>query len=135
MRCSGRRQPIGEHLPADQAAKEPMMTSNAKSKRFGMISGALTAAMIAAIVATAWAGESIEYPRTRRVDQVDVYFGVKVADPYRWLEADIRTSPEVADWVAAENKITAAYLAAIPQREAIRRRLTELWNFPSIPRP
>ena len=63
------------------------------------------------------------------MDQIDVYHGVKVADPYRWLEADIRTSPEVAEWVAAENKLTAAYLDAIPQREAIRRRLTELWNF------
>ena len=55
--------------------------------------------------------------------------GVKVADPYRWLEDDVRNSKEVADWVAAENKITFDYLEAIPQREKIRRRLTELWNF------
>ena len=58
-----------------------------------------------------------------------------MADPYRWLEADIRTSPEVADWVAAENKVTAAYLEAIPQRAAIRRRLTELWNFAQYSSP
>ena len=75
------------------------------------------------------------YPETRRVDHVDVYHGVKVSDPYRWLEADVRTSPEVAAWVAAENKVTAAYLAAIPQREAIRRRLTELWNFAQYSAP
>jgi prolyl oligopeptidase len=73
--------------------------------------------------------DRIEYPPTRRVNQVDVYHGVKVADPYRWLEADVRHSPEVAAWVAAENKVTARYLAAIPERAAIRRRLTELWNF------
>jgi prolyl oligopeptidase len=78
---------------------------------------------------------SLAYPDTRRVDQTDVYHGVKVADPYRWLEADIRTSPEVAAWVAAENKVTSAYLAAIPQREAIRRRLTELWDFAQYSAP
>ena len=72
----------------------------------------------------------IEYPKTRRVDHVDDYFGVKVADPYRWLEDDVRQSKDVADWVAAENKVTARYLESIPEREDIRRRLTELWNFP-----
>jgi len=63
------------------------------------------------------------------VDQVDVLHGVKVADPYRWLEQDVRNSKEVADWVAAENKLTFGYLEAIPEREKIRARLTELWNF------
>ncbi len=71
----------------------------------------------------------IEYPPTRRVSQVDIYHGVQVADPYRWLEGDVRHSPEVAAWVAAENKLTARYLEAIPERAAIRRRLTEIWNF------
>ena len=71
----------------------------------------------------------LAYPDIRRVDHVDTYFGTKVADPYRWLEADVRQSPEVAAWVKAENRLTESYLAAIPQREAIRRRLTELWNF------
>lgn len=70
------------------------------------------------------------YPETRRVDHVDTYFGVKVADPYCWLEADVRHDPAVADWVVAENKVTASYLQSIPEREGIRRRLTELWNFP-----
>ncbi len=77
----------------------------------------------------------IAYPPTRRVEHFDVYHGVKIADPYRWLEADIRTSPEVAAWVAAENKLTAAYLDAIPQRDAIRRRLTEIWNFAQYSSP
>src|SRR5262245_24006911 len=71
----------------------------------------------------------LTYPNTRRVEQVDEYHGVKVPDPYRWLEEDARKSPEVAAWVAAENEVTFAYLRAIPQRETLRRRLTELWNY------
>jgi prolyl oligopeptidase len=71
----------------------------------------------------------VKYPETRRVDQVDEYHGVKVSDPYRWLEADVRESPEVAAWVKDQNKIAAAYLEAIPQRPAIQKRLTELWNY------
>ena len=51
--------------------------------------------------------ERIEYPKTRRVDHIDTYFGVKVADPYRWLEADVRHDKAVADWVAAENRVTS----------------------------
>src|SRR5262249_2480258 len=69
----------------------------------------------------------LHYPATRTVDQVDAFHGVKVADPYRWLE-DL-DSAETAAWVAAQNRVTTAYLAEIPERERIQRRLTELWNF------
>ncbi|NQT37344.1 MAG: S9 family peptidase [Planctomycetes bacterium] len=72
---------------------------------------------------------SVEYPLTRRGDQVDDYHGTGVADPYRWLEQDARQSEEVADWIAAENKVTFAYLESIPERQRIRRRLTELWDY------
>jgi prolyl oligopeptidase len=70
-----------------------------------------------------------EVPMTEQIEQFDTYHGVKVADPYRWLEDDVRTSEKVAQWVEAENKHTNAYLEAIPQREAIRKRLTALWDF------
>src|SRR5258705_3679664 len=50
----------------------------------------------------------LTYPETRKSDQVDDYFGVKVPDPYRWLEDE--NSPETAAWVAAENKVTVSYL-------------------------
>jgi prolyl oligopeptidase len=80
-------------------------------------------------------GEAPTYPPTRRVDRVDTIHGTKVADPYRWLEADVRNSREVADWVARQNKVTFAYLQAIPQRAAIKRRLTELWNYEKISPP
>lgn len=72
----------------------------------------------------------ISYPETKRIDHVDVYHGVEVADPYRWLEDDVRESDGVRRWVEAQNKVTFGYLDGIPQREAIRRRLTELWNYP-----
>jgi prolyl oligopeptidase len=71
----------------------------------------------------------ISYPNARRMDQVDEYHGVSVADPYRWLEADVRESPEVAAWVEQQNKVARSYLDAIPQRPEIERRLTELWNY------
>jgi prolyl oligopeptidase len=69
----------------------------------------------------------IVYPDSPRGEQMDEYHGVKVADPYRWLE-DL-DSQQTRDWVAAQNRLTSAYLAAIPEREPIRRRLTELWNY------
>ena len=75
------------------------------------------------------ANAKIEYPATRRVGHEDAYFGVRVSDPYRWLEQDIRNSNEVAAWVAAENKATFSYLESIPQRKKIAARLAELWNF------
>ncbi len=76
------------------------------------------------------ASAQIEYPETQRGDQVDVYHGVEVADPYRWLEDDVRESDDVRAWVEAENKVTFAYLDSIPERERIRRRLRELWDYP-----
>jgi prolyl oligopeptidase len=75
------------------------------------------------------AEEAMKYPTTRRVDQVDDYHGTKVHDPYRWLEDDVRKSKDVADWVEAQNKVTFAYLEKIPERSAIRKRITELWNY------
>jgi prolyl oligopeptidase len=68
------------------------------------------------------------YPDTPRVDQVDLLHGVPVADPYRWLE-DL-DAPETRAWVAAQNRVTAEALASLPEREALRRRLAELWDFP-----
>ena len=69
------------------------------------------------------------YPESRKVDQVDEQFGVKVADPYRWLENDVRTDKEVAAWVAAENKVTDAYLATLPGRDIFKARLTKLLDY------
>ncbi len=77
--------------------------------------------------------QSIEYPVSKKGDQVDDYFGVKVEDPYRWLEDD--TSKETAEWVKAQNAVTFNYLEQIPFREKIRQRLTKLWDYEKFGRP
>jgi len=79
--------------------------------------------------------KTLNYPATKKVEVVDEYHGVKVADPYRWLEDDVRKSKDVADWVEAENKVTNSFLEAIPQREPIRKRITDLWNYEKISAP
>ncbi|HXP62278.1 MAG TPA: prolyl oligopeptidase family serine peptidase [Dongiaceae bacterium] len=77
--------------------------------------------------------QHIEYPPTRTVEMVDTYHGVKIPDPYRWLEAI--DSPNVAEWVKAQNAVTLPYLAALPGRDAFKARITALFNFPraSVP--
>jgi len=75
------------------------------------------------------ASPTVAYPQTQRGSVSDSKFGVTVPDPYRWLEQDVRTTPEVKAWVDAENQATAKVLDTLPQRDAIRDRLTKLWNF------
>ena len=69
----------------------------------------------------------LNYPATTKTNVVDNYHGTLVADPYRWLEDD--NSPETKAWVEAQNKVTFAYLNAIPGRDEIHARLKKLWNF------
>jgi len=77
--------------------------------------------------------EKITYPLTKKADQVDDYFGTKVADPYRWLEDD--KSEETGKWVEAQNAATFDYLKKIPFREALHKRLTEIFNYPRYSSP
>ena len=79
--------------------------------------------------------ESIKYPATKRTDFTEVLHGVKVPDPYRWLEQDVRASKEVKEWVEEENKVTNRYLESIPERKQIQKRLTELWNYEKYSAP
>lgn len=69
------------------------------------------------------------YPETKRVDQVDSYFGTIVPDPYRWLEDDVRNSEDVRHWVDAQNKVTLEHITELPFREQIESRLTKLWDY------
>lgn len=92
----------------------------------------ITSGIILLALATvpAWAqaaGSSLRYPTAHRDKTVDVYHGVKVAAPYQWME-DLN-SPALKQWVAAENKLTEAYLDKIPVRGWINRHLTKLWNY------
>ncbi len=77
----------------------------------------------------------IDYPETATVDHVDVYHGHEVADPYRWLEQDVRESAAVKAWVDAQNAVTFAYLAVIPERERIAKRMRELWDYETYSLP
>lgn len=77
----------------------------------------------------------LTYPMTRRLDLVDRQFGVDVADPYRWLENDVRTDAAVANWVAAQNQVTNAYLATLPGRGAFAARMAELFRYDRIGLP
>ena len=70
---------------------------------------------------------ALTYPVTRTVDQQDNYHGTVIADPYRWLED--ANSAETKDWVVAQNQLTQSYLSQIPGRDALKERLTKLWNF------
>ncbi len=71
----------------------------------------------------------LTYPQAPRGDTVDVNHGIRVADPYRWLEGDVRKDTAVQAWVEAENKVTQPYLASLPRRDAIKARLTQLFNY------
>ena len=73
--------------------------------------------------------DPLKYPDTRREERVEKLHGVDVPDPYRWLEDDVRKSDDVKAWVEAQNKVTNAYLAAIPEREGIQKRVKELMDF------
>lgn len=70
---------------------------------------------------------NLSYPLAHTVDQIDDYHGVKVLDPYRWLEDT--NSEETKAWIEAENKVTASYLGGIEARGTIQKRLTSLWNY------
>ncbi len=90
----------------------------------------LAAAMMVVTTATA---QKINYPSTPKDDTVDDYFGVKVPDPYRWLEND--TSAQTAQWVKAENAVTDAYLQSIPRRGALLARLKQVADYEKVGQP
>ena len=76
---------------------------------------------------------AMTYPQTKKVDTVDVYHGVEVADPYRWLEDD--RSEETGEWVKSQNKTTQEFLSQISYRDEIKDRLTNLWNYEKVGAP
>ncbi len=81
------------------------------------------------------AAVAIDYPETRTVDHMDNYHGVDVADPYRWLEDDVRENDAVKTWVDAQNEVTFAYLGDIEERDVIAGRMAELWDYERFGRP
>jgi len=72
---------------------------------------------------------TVVYPLTAAIEHIDTYHGIEVPDPYRWLENDVRESDDVEEWVDAQNDVTFAYLDSIPERDVIKERLKELWDY------
>ena len=103
--------------------------------RIALTAGLVMAGVVSNSLSLSAQEKNLVYPRTKTVEQVDEFHGTKVADPYRWLEEDVRTSKDVADWVEAQNKVTFDFLTSIPQRAAIQQRMTELWNYEKIGAP
>lgn len=72
---------------------------------------------------------ALTYPETATVEQTDDFYGTQVADPYRWLEDDVRESEDVARWVGAQNEVTFDYLDQLDMRNAIKARMARLWDY------
>ncbi|UCF39344.1 MAG: S9 family peptidase [Acidobacteriota bacterium] len=90
--------------------------------------GKVVLLLIAAVLASCSPSTPrLQYPESRTVDHIDLYHGVEVKDPYRWLE-DLE-SKETATWVKAENEVTFGYLEGLPGREELQQRLERLWDF------
>jgi prolyl oligopeptidase len=92
----------------------------------------MTPSIAAADDAAATANDSytvLKYPDTKKGNVVETQFGVKVADPYRWLEDDVRVNPEVAAWVKAENAVTDAYLDTLPGKDVLAARMKKLFDY------
>jgi prolyl oligopeptidase len=94
-----------------------------------LLAGSAGAVLAASLVSA----QPFQYPATRKVDLVDTYHGVKVPDPYRWLEDD--TSAETAAWVEAQNGVTFGYLSKIPFRDALHARVKQLNDYEKYSAP
>src|SRR4051812_13493882 len=93
----------------------------------------LPGAAVIAIASAVVFAQALQYPAARKTDHVDVYHGVSVPDPYRWLEDD--SSPETAAWVEAENKVTFPYLERIPYRKQFQDRVKQLNDYAKYSTP
>ena len=82
-----------------------------------------------AAIASAQPTPAIHYPDTARGNVVEEQFGERVADPYRWLENDVRRDEQVRAWVTAQNQVTQAFLATLPARAAFRARMTQMYDY------
>ncbi|MCX2742200.1 prolyl oligopeptidase family serine peptidase [Pontibacter anaerobius] len=105
--------------------------SACKSTQNDTIATGMTTETTATAAATAEEVQ-LDYPDTKKVDQIDDYFGTKVADPYRWQE---NHDEQLDEWIAQQNEVTQAYLGDIDFRDEIKNRLTEIWNYPKYGAP
>jgi prolyl oligopeptidase len=92
-----------------------------------------TASCALFVTVAALSAQQLNYPTTRKSDHVDTYHGVKVPDPYHWLEDD--NSAETAAWVKAQNAVTFGYLDTIPYRKATFDRIEALNEYAKYSAP
>ena len=93
----------------------------------------LFSVILSMILLSNFCNSQIVYPKTDKENVIDTYFGVDIVEPYRWLEND--TSKATSAWVKAQNKVTNDYLAQIPFRNELKKRLTSLTNYPKYGSP
>jgi prolyl oligopeptidase len=115
--------------------KAELQTFSEENRMKKTLLTSLTVTLFALVISqfATTAQQSIQYPKTKKVDHVDTYHGTAVADPYRWLEDD--NSAETAKWVEEQNRVTFGYLEKIPFRAKIKGRLEQLYNYPKISAP
>ncbi len=85
------------------------------------------------LITTFAVAQMLPYPKTAKVAQSDTYFGVNVADPFRWLEDD--HAAETTQWVEEQNRVTFDYLEKIPYRQQVKARLEKIFNYPKYSQP
>jgi len=102
--------------------------------RLPVLAAPVYAAMLS-LSAQAQDTATVHYPETRRDAVVETLFDERIADPYRWLENDVRSDKEVADWVERENAVTNAYLATLPARPWFQKRIGEFYDFERFSTP
>ena len=116
-------------------SKQLLRTSLASASRFVLVFTAVLLASSSSDLCSQVTQQEIplsdkfEYPAARTVDTTDDYHGTQVADPYRWLEDDVRNSDDVRQWVTEQNELTQNYLQTLPSRKLITDRLTQLWDY------
>ena len=121
------------HLATHRLCLLSALAGSSMALACGGPSGPEVAQPSSATAATTPPFQRLVYPPTRRDEQFIEFHGVKVSDPYVWLEeADTPGStvwPKVETWIEAQNAVTFAYLDSLPLRDTIRSRMTELWNY------
>jgi prolyl oligopeptidase len=107
------------------------MTQSCRTR--SLVAASALTLLASTAIAQVQQSQRLSYPETKKVEQVDDFFGTKIADPYRWMEE--LSSPELAEWVKQENAVTEQYFSQIGMRASFKNRITELWNYPKVSLP
>lgn len=95
--------------------------------------GKKVAIWIGTMTTLANAQSPIVYPSAGKENVSEMYFNVRVDDPYRWMENG--ESDRTRQWITEENKVTQSYFKELSQTGKIKNRLTQLWNYNKMSAP